>query len=51
MLLTMNKGSGVFRTSSPSQASQDEYAVRDFVTSDGVGGGGAGGGGENEIIR
>ena len=40
MLLTMNKGSGVFRTSSPSQASQDEYAVRDFVTSEGVGGDG-----------
>ena len=42
MLLTMNKGSGVFRTSSPSQESQDEYAVRDFVTSDGVGGWGWG---------
>ena len=47
----MNKGSGVFRTSSSSQASQDEYAVCDFVTSDGGGGGGGGGGGvENEII-
>ena len=46
MLLTMNKGSGVFRTSSPSQASQDEYAVRDFVTSEREGRGW----GENEII-
>ena len=45
MLLTMNRGSGVFRTSSPSQASQDEYAVRDFVTSEMEGGRG-----ENEII-
>ena len=45
----MNKGSGVFRTSSSSQASQDEYAVCDFVTSDGGGGGGSGGV-ENEII-
>ena len=43
----MNKGSGVFRTSSPSQASQDEHAVRDFVTSEGAGGDGRG---ENEII-
>ena len=40
-LLTMNKGSGVFRTSSPSQASQDESAVCDFVKP---------AGGENEII-
>ena len=46
MLLAMNKGSGVFRISSPSQASQDEYAVRDFVTSEVEGGGR----GENEII-
>ena len=33
----MHKGSSVFRTSSPSQASQDEYAVCDFVTSEGDG--------------
>ena len=37
----MNKGSGVFRTSSSSQTSQDESAVCDFVKSEG---------GENEII-
>ena len=37
----MNKGSGVFRTSSSSQAMQDESAVCDFVKSEG---------GENEII-
>ena len=30
-LLTINKGSGVFRTSSSSQASHDESAVYDFV--------------------
>ena len=40
-LLTMNKGSGAFRTSSSYQASQDESAVCDFVKSEG--------GGENEI--
>ena len=40
--LTMNKSSGVFRTSSSSQASQDESLVCDFVKSDG---------GENEIIN
>ena len=37
----MNKGSGVFRTISSSQASQDESAVCDFVKSEGE---------ENEII-
>ena len=37
----MNKGSGVFRTSSSSQASQDESAICDFVKSEGE---------ENEII-
>ena len=42
----MNKGGGVFRTSSPSQASQDEYAVHSFVTSEGE----ERGRGENEII-
>ena len=42
----MNKGSCVFRTSSPSQASQDEYAVRNFATSEGE----ERGRGENEII-
>ena len=35
ILLTMNKGSGVFRTSSSSQVSQGESAVRDFVKSEG----------------
>ena len=40
-LLTMNKGSCVFRTSSSIQASQDESAVCDFVKSEG---------GENEMI-
>ena len=30
----MNKGSGVFRTSSSSQVSQGESAVRDFVKSE-----------------
>ena len=34
-LLTMNKGSGVFGTSSSSQASQDESVVCDFVKSEG----------------
>ena len=34
-LLTMNKGSGVFRTSSSSRASQDESAVCDFVKFEG----------------
>ena len=38
---TINKGSAVFRTSSSSQASQDESAVCDFVKSEG---------GENEIM-
>ena len=37
----MNKGSGVFRTSSSSQVSQGEFAVRDFVKSEGE---------ENKII-
>ena len=32
-----NKGRGVFRTSSSSQASKDEYAVCNFVTSEGGG--------------
>ena len=41
ILLTMNKGSGVFRTSSSSQVSQGESAVRDFVKSEGE---------ENKII-
>ena len=41
-LLTMNKGSGVFRTSNCSQASQDKSAVCDFVES---------GGGEIKIIN
>ena len=41
ILLTMNKGSGVFRTSSSSQVSQGEFAVRDFVKSEGE---------ENKII-
>ena len=40
-LLTINKDSGVFRTSSSSQASQDESAVCDFIKSQQ---------GENEII-
>ena len=40
-LLTMNKGSSVFRTSSSSQASQNESAVCDFVNAEG---------GENEIV-
>ena len=31
----MNKGSGVFRTGSSSQVSQDEYAICDFVKSEG----------------
>ena len=31
----MNEGSGVFSTSSSSQASQDEYTVCNFVTSEG----------------
>ena len=38
----MNKGSGVFRISNSSQASQDESAVCDFVKSEGGG---------NEIIK
>ena len=33
----MNKSSSVFRTSSSSQASQDEYAVCNFATSEGGG--------------
>ena len=41
-ILTMNKGSGVFRTSNSSQASQDESAVCYFVKSEG---------GDNEIIN
>ena len=41
-LLTMNKGSGVFRTSNSSQASQDESAVCDFLKSEM---------GENETIN
>ena len=41
-LLTMNKGSGVFRTSKSSQASQDDSVVCDVVKSEG---------GENEIIN
>ena len=41
-LLTMNKGSSVFGTSNSSQASQDEFAVRDFFKSER---------GENEIIN
>ena len=40
-LLTMNKGSGVFRISNSSQVSQDESAVCDFVKCER---------GENEII-
>ena len=39
--LTMNKGSGAFRTSSSSQVSQGESAVRNFVKSEGE---------ENKII-
>ena len=42
-LLTINKGTGVFRTSSFSQASQDESAVCDLVKFER-------GGRENEII-
>ena len=41
-LLTMNRGSRVFRTSSFSQDSQDESEVCDFVNSEGV---------ENKIIQ
>ena len=41
ILLTMNKGSGAFRTSSFSQVSQGESAVRNFVKSEGE---------ENKII-
>ena len=41
-LLTMNKGSGVFRTSKSSQSSQDDSVVCDVVKSEG---------GENEIIN
>ena len=41
IFLTMNNGSGAFRTSSSSQVSQGESAVRDFVKSEG---------GENKII-
>ena len=41
ILLTMNKGSGAFRTTSSSQVSQGEFAVRDFVKSEGE---------ENKII-
>ena len=41
ILLTKNKGSGAFRTSSSSQVSQGEFAVRDFVKSEGE---------ENKII-
>ena len=37
----MNKGSGVLRTGSSSQATQDESAICDFVKPEG---------GENEII-
>ena len=33
-LPTMNKGSGVFRTTGSSQASQDESSVCDFVKSE-----------------